>query len=61
MIPRFLPRGAAGLAYWWAMYPFHDFIFKGMFRGMAKATGLRIVEGPEGYKPGSEDVCRLRS
>lgn len=60
MVPRFLPRGLAGLLYWWSMYPFHDAIFKGMFRGVAKATGLEILEGPEGYEPGKEDVCVLK-
>ena len=60
MVPRFLPHGLAGHAYWWAMYPFHGYIFKGMFRGLAKATGLPIVSGPHSYTPGQADVCPLR-
>lgn len=59
MVPRFLPRGLAGLLYWWAVYPFHSWVFAGMLRGLAKATGRPIVDGPDKYKPGTADVCRL--
>lgn len=59
LVPRFLPRGVAGLLYWYAVYPFHAWVFNGMLRGLAKATGRPIVEGPEKYKPGMTDVCRL--
>lgn len=31
----FRPRGLAGLAYWWALYPLHALIFDGMIRGIA--------------------------
>lgn len=59
MVPRFLPRGLAGLFYWWAVYPLHAWVFAGMLRGLSKAMGRPIVEGPEKYKPGTADVCRL--
>jgi hypothetical protein len=59
MVPRFLPRGLAGLLYWWAVYPFHSWVFAGMLRGLAKAAGRPIVDGPDKYKPGATDVCRL--
>ena len=37
---RFLPRGLAGLIYWYALYPVHHWIFKGMLGAMARhATG----------------------
>lgn len=32
---RFRPRGLFGIAYWWAVYPFHGFIFPAMLRGLA--------------------------
>lgn len=37
----FEPRGLAGLAYWYALYPLHGLIFGGMLRGIARAA-----EGP---------------
>jgi uncharacterized protein YbjT (DUF2867 family) len=30
----FDPRGLAGLAYWYALYPFHTLVFAGMLRGI---------------------------
>ncbi|MEO6525981.1 MAG: SDR family oxidoreductase [Gemmatimonadaceae bacterium] len=35
----FEPRGLAGLAYWYALYPLHALIFAGMLRGIAAAAG----------------------
>ncbi len=32
----FDPRGLAGLAYWYAVWPLHALVFKGMLRGIAK-------------------------
>jgi hypothetical protein len=32
----FRPRGLIGRAYWYAMYPFHYFIFEGMINKIAK-------------------------
>jgi uncharacterized protein YbjT (DUF2867 family) len=37
----FDPVGLAGLAYWYALYPLHRFIFAGMLRGIV-AAALRI-------------------
>lgn len=36
----FEPRGLAGLAYWYALYPVHGFVFGGMLRGIARAARL---------------------
>jgi len=44
---RFMPRGLLGLLYWYAVLPFHNLIFAGMLRGIAKASGGRIVSGPD--------------
>lgn len=32
----FDPKGLAGLAYWYAVWPLHAFVFKGMLRGIAR-------------------------
>ncbi|CNE54402.1 oxidoreductase [Mycobacterium tuberculosis] len=42
----FHPRGLAGHAYWWAIRPFHDRIFGGMCRGIARAAETPRPEGP---------------
>lgn len=34
----FDPVGIGGLLYWYALYPFHAIIFRGMLRGIAKAA-----------------------
>ena len=44
---RFKPRGLSGLLYWYGVLPFHNLVFAGMLRGMARASGGRIVAGPE--------------
>ena len=31
----FAPHGVSGFLYWYAMWPFHKFIFDGMARGIA--------------------------
>jgi len=43
---RYLPRGLAGLMYWYALLPFHVIVFKGMLKGIARETGKRILAGP---------------
>lgn len=37
----FKPRGLAGLLYWYAVLPFHHFVFSGMLRGI-RSEALRI-------------------
>ena len=32
----FAPRGLAGLLYWYALYPVHAWIFRGMIRAIAR-------------------------
>ena len=34
----FDPVGLAGLLYWYALYPLHQFVFSGMLRGIAAAA-----------------------
>lgn len=41
------PVGVAGLVYWYALYPIHEFIFAGMCRNIARqAEGLTRHDGP---------------
>ena len=39
------PRGVTGRAYWYAVYPFHQFVFAGMLRAIARAA-LKSAAAP---------------
>ena len=43
---RYKPRGLLGLLYWYAVLPFHSLVFVGMLKGIARASGAEIVNGP---------------
>ncbi len=43
----FLPRGVAGILYWYAVTPFHQLVFSGLLRGMSKQLGVAILSGPD--------------
>ncbi|MGE0200759.1 MAG: SDR family oxidoreductase [Candidatus Melainabacteria bacterium] len=43
----YVPNGLGGLLYWWAVTPLHHFVFSGMLRGIAEATGKPLLQGPE--------------
>ena len=59
MVARFLPRGLAGIAYWFALLPIHQWLFEGMLKTVARQTGKRILEGPLAIKVEDPVVCRL--
>ncbi len=46
MNARFLSRGLAGLLYWYAIYPLHGYVFKGMLQNIARACNAPIAFGP---------------
>lgn len=48
---QFRPKGLVGLLYWYALYPFHQSIFMGMLRGIARKVGRPIVREPERFTP----------
>ena len=59
MISRFLPRGLGGLAYWYSLYPFHVWIFKGMLTAMARRLGMPDTHRPERFDPNARSACAL--
>jgi len=59
MLSRFLPRGLWGLIYWYILFSFHQFIFFGMLKSIARAIGKPIVSGPERFYTESGDRCAL--
>lgn len=58
---RFLPRGAWGLLYWWATYPAHLWIFKGMLQTIGAHSGAAILKGPERVTGQEAATCSLDS
>lgn len=59
MLSRFLPRGLAGILYWYGLYPFHQWIFFGMLKSIANSIGKPIVSGPERFTPKLHTSCAL--
>lgn len=41
----FYPAGLLGRAYWYAVYPLHMLVFRGMLRGIKKAASCRSADG----------------
>jgi uncharacterized protein YbjT (DUF2867 family)/uncharacterized protein YndB with AHSA1/START domain len=58
-LSRYLPRGLSGLVYWYMLYPFHQYVFKGMLEGIANAVGAPIIQGPDRFAPRLPHVCRV--
>ena len=58
-LSRYVPRGLAGLLYWYALYPFHQLIFRGMLKGIARAVSRTILAGPDRFAPGRSHVCTV--
>jgi len=48
---RFRSRGLYGLFYWYLFLPFHDLLFGGMLRAMARKIGKPIHHGPAKFRP----------
>jgi uncharacterized protein YbjT (DUF2867 family) len=58
-LSRFLPKGLAGLSYWYSLYPFHEWIFGGMLRTIADAVGKPVTLGPERFTPRIQHACAI--
>ncbi|WP_035040910.1 SDR family oxidoreductase [Desulfovibrio sp. X2] len=59
VLARFLPRGLAGLAYWYGIYPLHHAVFASMLEGLAKAAGGRLLEEPKRYTKVLRNACSI--
>ncbi|MGE5257325.1 MAG: SDR family oxidoreductase [Hyphomicrobiales bacterium] len=55
----FLPRGLAGILYWYAFLPFHRILFRGMLSAIARSAGRSILRGPDRFILDPKDVCFL--
>ena len=61
MLSRFLPKGLSGLIYWYVLYPFHQWIFFGMLKSIAKSIDKPIQSGPQRFTPKLHTSCVLPS
>ena len=59
LLSRFLPRGLAGILYWYVLYPFHEWVFYGMLAALARVVGRPIIRGPERFTPRISAACNL--
>ncbi len=48
---RFRPKGLYGILYWYVLLPFHDILFGGMLREVARKVGRPITRGPVKFRP----------
>jgi hypothetical protein len=58
-LSRYVPRGILGLIYWYALYPVHQWLFSGMLRGIARAVGRSVVQGPDRLAKKRLDSCHI--
>lgn len=56
-LSRFVPKGLGGLLYWYVLYPGHQWVFRGMLEGLARAVGKPIVSTPRRFTPKIPDTC----
>ncbi|MCK5836557.1 MAG: SDR family oxidoreductase [Desulfobacula sp.] len=59
LLSRFLPKGLMGILYWYVLYPFHQYVFSGMLKGMVNSVGLKSVNHPERFTPKIARACSL--
>jgi len=59
LLSRFLPRKMAGIIYWYGLYPFHEIIFFGMAKAIARATQQPICGKPRRFTPRIAGSCTL--
>jgi hypothetical protein len=57
LLSRFEPNGLAGLIYWYLLYPFHQLVFRGMLKAIAKRTGKGLARPPRRFTPKLATAC----
>ncbi len=51
LLSRFLPRGLGGILYWYGLFPFHQWVYRGLLKAMAAAAGKPVIFGPTRFTP----------
>jgi uncharacterized protein YbjT (DUF2867 family) len=59
LVSRLVPRGLGGYVYWYAFYPFHQWVFSGMLKSIARLTGKALSHRPERFTPKLHNSCAL--
>jgi hypothetical protein len=59
IVSRFLPKGLAGLAYWYGLLPVHDWLFKGTLLKLVRKSGGTLCKGPEIFAVETAPQCRI--
>ena len=49
MFSRFLPKGLSGILYWYILYPFHQWIYRGILKSIARSIKKPITFGPKRF------------
>ena len=57
VISRFLPKGLGGLFYWYILYPFHVWIFRGMLTAIARRAEASTSSHPQRFDPNAQTAC----
>jgi hypothetical protein len=60
ILSHFEPLGLWGLVYRYGSYPFHETIFYGMLKAMARRIGAPVVAGPQRFTPRMPPACEMR-
>jgi hypothetical protein len=58
-LTRFVPRGFAGLVYWYSLYFPQHWLFRGMLQTIARAVGKPLLEGPRPFIPERRWTCPI--
>lgn len=58
-LTRFVPRGFAGLVYWYGLYFPQHWLFRGMLQTIARAVGKPLLEGPKPFIPERRWTCPI--
>lgn len=58
-LSRFLPKGLWGIIYWYSLYPFHIWLFRGLVRTIAQAVGKPITFGPQRFSSKLQQECPI--
>lgn len=59
MVSRFLPKGLAGLAYWYGLLPIHDWLFKGTLIALMRKSRGKLLNGPQTFPVEQAPQCRI--
>jgi uncharacterized protein YbjT (DUF2867 family) len=59
MISHFLPKGLAGISYWYTMLPIHDWLFKGILMQFARKFSDSFSGSPKTFPVVTRLECKL--